>query len=185
MSAATARIGFVTVSDRASSGEYEDLGGPAMQTWMGKALTTSWEPVARLVADEQDQIEAILKELCDEQGCCLVVTTGSTGPALRDVVPEATEAVCQKMMPGFGELMRQESLKFVPTAILSRQTAGIRGNSLIINLPGKPSAIDDCLNAVFPAVPYCVDLLDGPYLETDAAFCKAFRPKHAKKPEEK
>ncbi len=185
MSAATARIGFVTVSDRASSGEYEDLGGPAMQTWMGKALTTSWEPVARLVADEQDQIEAILKELCDEQGCCLVVTTGSTGPALRDVVPEATEAVCQKMMPGFGELMRQESLKFVPTAILSRQTAGIRGNSLIINLPGKPSAIDDCLNAVFPAVPYCVDLLDGPYLETDAAFCQAFRPKHAKKPEEK
>ncbi len=185
MSATTTRIGFVTVSDRASSGEYEDLGGPAMQAWMGKALTSAWEPVSRLIPDEQDQIEATLKELCDEQGCCLVVTTGSTGPALRDVVPEATEAVCQKMMPGFGELMRQESLKFVPTAILSRQTAGIRGNSLIINLPGKPSAIDDCLNAVFPAVPYCVDLIDGPYLETAEAFCKTFRPKHAKKPEGK
>ena len=185
MSATTARIGFVTVSDRASSGEYEDLGGPAMQAWMGKALTSAWEPVARLVPDEQDQIVAALKQLCDKEGCCLVVTTGSTGPAPRDVVPEATEAVCQKMMPGFGELMRQESLKFVPTAILSRQAAGIRGNSLIINLPGKPSAIDDCLNAVFPAVPYCVDLIDGPYLETDDAFCKAFRPKHAKKPEGK
>ena len=180
-----ARIGFITVSDRASSGVYEDLGGPAMQAWIGKALQSEWEAVSRLIPDEQEQIEAALKSLCDEEGCCLVVTTGSTGPALRDVVPEATEAVCQKMMPGFGELMRQESLKFVPTAILSRQTAGIRGNSLIINLPGKPSAIDDCLNAVFPAVPYCIDLIDGPYLETDEAFCKAFRPKHAKKPEGK
>ncbi|MCW8919712.1 MAG: molybdopterin adenylyltransferase [Gammaproteobacteria bacterium] len=181
----TARIGFITVSDRASSGEYEDLGGPAMQAWMGKALTSPWEPVARLVPDEQPLVEAALRELCDEQRCCLVVTTGSTGPALRDIVPEATEAVCQKMMPGFGELMRLESLKFVPTAILSRQTAGIRGNTLIINLPGKPSAIDDCLNAVFPAVPYCIDLIDGPYLETDEACCKAFRPKHAKRPEGK
>ncbi len=182
---ATARIGFVTVSDRASSGEYEDLGGPAMQAWMDKALSSPWEAVSRLIPDEQEQIEAVLKALCDEEGCCLVVTTGSTGPALRDVVPEATEAVCQKMMPGFGELMRQESLKFVPTAILSRQTAGIRANTLIINLPGKPSAIDDCLNAVFPAVPYCVDLIDGPYLETDESFCKAFRPRHAKRPEGK
>jgi molybdopterin adenylyltransferase len=181
----TVRIGFITVSDRASSGEYEDLGGPAMQAWMGKALTSSWEPVARLVPDEQPLVEAALRELCDEQGCCLVVTTGSTGPALRDIVPEATEAVCEKMMPGFGELMRLESLKFVPTAILSRQTAGIRGNSLIINLPGKPSAIDDCLNAVFPAVPYCIDLIDGPYLQTEERFCKAFRPKHAKRPEGK
>ncbi len=182
MSSDKARIGFVTVSDRASRGEYEDLGGPAMIAWMEKALTSPWEAVPRLVADEQDQVEAVLKELCDEEGCCLVVTTGSTGPALRDIVPEATEAVCQKMMPGFGELMRQESLKFVPTAILSRQTAGIRGNTLIINLPGKPSAIDDCLNAVFPAVPYCIDLIEGPYLETDESVCKAFRPKHAKKP---
>jgi molybdopterin adenylyltransferase len=182
MSSETARIGFVTISDRASRGEYEDLGGPAMQAWIKQALTSPWEAVVRLVPDEQDQVEAALKELCDHEGCCLVVTTGSTGPAVRDIVPEATEAVCEKMMPGFGELMRQESLKFVPTAILSRQTAGIRGKSLIINLPGKPSAIDDCLNAVFPAVPYCIDLIEGPYLETDEAFCKAFRPKHAKKP---
>jgi molybdopterin adenylyltransferase len=177
------RIGIVTVSDRASRGEYEDLGGPAIREWLARALASEWEAVPRLVPDELDQIESTLKMLCDKEECCLVVTTGSTGPALRDVVPEATEAVCQKMMPGFGELMRQESLKFVPTAILSRQTAGIRGRSLIINLPGKPSAIDDCLNAVFPAVPYCVDLIEGPYLETDEAVCKAFRPKHAKKPQ--
>jgi molybdopterin adenylyltransferase len=177
------RIGIVTVSDRASRGEYEDLGGPAIREWLTRALATEWEAVPRLVPDELDQIESTLKMLCDKEQCCLVVTTGSTGPALRDVVPEATEAVCQKMMPGFGELMRQESLKFVPTAILSRQTAGIRGRSLIINLPGKPSAIDDCLNAVFPAVPYCVDLIEGPYLETDETVCKAFRPKHAKKPQ--
>ena len=182
MTTETVRIGFLTISDRASRGEYEDLGGPAMQEWLGNALTSPWEPVARLVPDEQDQVEAALIELCDREGCCLVVTTGSTGPALRDIVPEATEAVCEKMMPGFGELMRQESLKFVPTAILSRQTAGIRGRSLIINLPGKPSAIADCLNAVFPAVPYCIDLIEGPYLETDESFIKAFRPKHAKKP---
>jgi len=122
-----------------------------------------------------------LKELADIERCCLIVTTGGTGPAVRDVTPEATEAVCEKMMPGFGELMRQESLKFVPTAILSRQTAGVRGGSLIINLPGKPSAIDDCLNAVFPAVPYCIDLIDGPYLEADSEQCKVFRPKHAQK----
>lgn len=183
MSSKIARIGFVTISDRASRGEYEDLGGPAMQAWMQKALTSPWEAVVQLVPDEQDQVEAALKSLCDDEACCLVVTTGSTGPAVRDIVPEATEAVCEKMMPGFGELMRQESLKFVPTAILSRQTAGIRGQSLIINLPGKPSAIDDCLNAVFPAVPYCIDLIEGPYIETDDAVCKAFRPKHAKKPD--
>lgn len=181
MSSETARIGFVTISDRASRGEYEDLGGPAMQAWMQQALSSPWEAVVRLVPDERDQVETALKQLCDDEGCCLVVTTGSTGPAVRDIVPEATEAVCEKMMPGFGELMRQESLKFVPTAILSRQTAGIRGKSLIINLPGKPSAIDDCLNAVFPAVPYCIDLIEGPYLETHESVCKAFRPKHAKK----
>ena len=173
------RIGFVTVSDRASRGEYEDLGGPAMQAWMKKALTSKWEAVARLVPDEQDQVEAALRELCDDEGCCLVVTTGGTGPAVRDITPEATEAVCDKILDGFGEQMRAVSLRFVPTAILSRQIAGVRGKSLIINLPGKPSAIDDCLDAVFPAVPYCIDLIEGPYLETDESVVKAFRPKHA------
>ena len=176
------KIGFVTVSDRASRGEYEDLGGPAMQEWLGSALTTAWQPVARLVADEQDEVEKVLKQLADEEGCCLIVTTGGTGPAPRDITPEATEAVCDKILDGFGEQMRAVSLQFVPTAILSRQIAGIRGKSLIINLPGKPSAIADCLNAVFPAVPYCIDLIEGPYLETDESFIKAFRPKHAKKP---
>lgn len=176
------RIGFVTVSDRASRGEYEDLGGPAMQEWLSNALNHEWEAVARIVPDEQDQVENVLKELADEQGCCLIVTTGGTGPALRDITPEATEAVCSKILDGFGEQMRAVSLQFVPTAILSRQIAAIRGQSLIINLPGKPSAISDCLNAVFPAVPYCIDLLEGPYLETDESVIKAFRPKHAKKP---
>lgn len=170
-------IGIVTVSDRASRGQYEDLGGPAIRSELQRYLTTPWRPVIRLVPDEQPEIEAALIELCDKEGCSLVVTTGGTGPAPRDVTPEATEAVCHKMMPGFGELMRLESLKVVPTAILSRQTAGIRGNSLILNLPGKPSAIADCLQAVFPAVPYCIDLIGGPYLETDPAVCKAFRPK--------
>ncbi|HPE79470.1 MAG TPA: molybdopterin adenylyltransferase [Gammaproteobacteria bacterium] len=177
-----ARIGIVTVSDRASRGEYQDLGGPAIREWLASALTSNWEPVPRMVADEQDQVEAVLRELCDESGCCLVVTTGGTGPAKRDVTPEATEAVCDKILDGFGELMRSVSLKFVPTAILSRQIAGIRGESLIINLPGKPSAIADCLNAVFPAVPYCIDLIDGPYLETDETVTKAFRPKGAARP---
>ena len=176
------RIGFVTVSDRASRGEYEDLGGPAMQDWLSKALSSEWEAVARIVPDEQDEVEKVLKELADEQDCCLIVTTGGTGPALRDITPEATVAVSGKILDGFGEQMRAVSLKFVPTAILSRQIAAIRGQSLIINLPGKPSAISDCLNAVFPAVPYCIDLLEGPYLETDESFVKAFRPKHAKKP---
>lgn len=176
------RIGFVTVSDRASRGEYEDLGGPAMQEWLSNALSSEWEAVARVVPDEQDQVEEVLKELADEQDCCLIVTTGGTGPALRDITPEATLAVCNKVLDGFGEQMRAVSLKFVPTAILSRQLAAIRGQSLIINLPGKPSAIGDCLNAVFPAVLYCIDLLEGPYLETDESFVKAFRPKHAKKP---
>jgi len=172
-----AKIGFVTVSDRASRGEYEDLGGPAMAAWFEHVLSSEWQAVKRVIPDEQTGIETTLKELADDKGCCLIVTTGGTGPAVRDVTPEATEAVCQKMMPGFGELMRQESLKFVPTAILSRQTAGIRGQSLIINLPGKPSAIDDCLNAVFPAVPYCIDLIEGPYLQTNPDICKVFRPK--------
>jgi molybdopterin adenylyltransferase len=172
-----AAIGFVTVSDRASQGIYQDLGGPAMVEWIGKALASPWRPVSRLIPDERPVIEATLRELADIEGCALIVTTGGTGPALRDVTPEATEAVCDKMMPGFGELMRAVSLKVVPTAILSRQTAGIRGRSLIVNLPGKPSAIADCLEAVMPAIPYCVDLIGGPFLETDPAVCKAFRPK--------
>jgi len=172
-----AKIGFITVSDRASRGEYEDLGGPAMQAWFARVLSSEWQAVSRVIPDEQAGIESTLKELADDEGCCLIVTTGGTGPAVRDVTPEATEAVCEKMLPGFGELMRQESLKFVPTAILSRQTAGIYGKSLIINLPGKPSAIDDCLNAVFPAVPYCIDLIESPYLEADPEQCKVFRPK--------
>lgn len=176
------RIGIVTVSDRASRGEYEDQGGPAIQDWLNKALSKEWEAVPRLVPDEQDQVEAVLKELADTDNCCLIVTTGGTGPAPRDITPEATEAVCNKILDGFGEQMRAVSLQYVPTAILSRQIAGIRGRSLLLNLPGKPSAIADCLNAVFPAIPYCIDLIEGPYLETDESVIKAFRPKHAKKP---
>ena len=176
-----ARIGILTVSDRASRGEYEDKGGPAIHAWFSRVLTSEWQAVARVVPDEQLEIEVALCELSDVENCSLIVTTGGTGPALRDVTPEATEAVCSKMMPGFGELMRTASLKFVPTAILSRQTAGIRGNSLIVNLPGKPSAIDDCLNAVFPAIPYCIDLIEGAYLESAPAQCAAFRPAHAKR----
>ena len=171
------KIGIVTVSDRASRGEYEDLGGPAMIDWLSKALKNEWTAVPRIVPDEQDQVEAALIELCDKENCHLVVTTGGTGPAPRDITPEATEAVCNKIMDGFGELMRSVSLQYVPTAILSRQMAGIRNKSLIINLPGKPSAISDCLEAVFPAVPYCVDLIEGYYLETNDDFCKGFRPK--------
>lgn len=174
-----ARIGILTISDRASRGEYEDKGGPAIHAWLTRVLVSPWQAVACVIPDEQPQIEAALRELSDEQGCSLIVTTGGTGPAVRDVTPEATEAVCEKMLPGFGELMRSASLKFVPTAILSRQTAGIRGKSLIVNLPGKPSAIDDCLNAVFPAIPYCIDLIEGAYLEADATQCKVFRPAHA------
>lgn len=178
---AIARIGILTISDRASRGEYEDKGGPAIHDWFTRVLTSEWQAVARVIPDEQLEIEVALCELSDVENCSLIVTTGGTGPALRDVTPEATEAVCSKMMPGFGELMRTASLKFVPTAILSRQTAGIRGSSLIVNLPGKPSAIDDCLNAVFPAIPYCIDLIGGAYLESDPAQCAAFRPAHAKR----
>lgn len=177
----TARIGILTVSDRASQGLYEDKGGPAIRDWLTRALTSPWEAVARVIPDEQGQIEDALIELADFEVCSLIVTTGGTGPALRDVTPEATEAICSKMMPGFGELMRTASLKFVPTAILSRQTAGTRGACLIVNLPGKPSAIDDCLKAVFPAIPYCIDLIEGAWLEADPQFCAAFRPAHAKK----
>ena len=172
-----ARIGVVTVSDRASQGIYEDRGGPAIREYLAEVLTSPFVAVSRIIADEQTLIESTLTELCDTEQCCLVITTGGTGPALRDVTPEATAAVCQKMMPGFGELMRQVSLQKVPTAILSRQTAGIRGRSLIVNLPGQPKAIRECLDAVFPAIPYCIDLIDGPYLTTNEERIKAFRPK--------
>lgn len=174
---AKARIGIVTTSDRASAGIYDDLSGKAIIDTMNDYLISPWEPVYEVIADERAVIEATLKKIIDDEGCCLVVTTGGTGPALRDVTPEATETVCDKMMPGFGELMRQVSLQYVPTAILSRQTAGIRGQALIINLPGKPKSIRECLDAVFPAVPYCIDLLEGPYLETNESVIKAFRPK--------
>ncbi|MCP4304363.1 MAG: molybdopterin adenylyltransferase [bacterium] len=172
-----AKIGIVTASDRASAGVYEDLSGKAIVDTLKDYLRSDWEAVVEVIPDEQDSIESTLKRMADQEQCCLIVTTGGTGPAARDVTPEATEAVCDKMMPGFGELMRQVSLQYVPTAILSRQTAGIRGKSLIINLPGKPKSIRECLDAVFPAVPYCIDLIDGPYLETNDAVIKAFRPK--------
>ena len=171
-----ARIGIITVSDRASRGEYEDRGGPAIQDYLGEVLTSQWKSEARVISDEQRLIESTLRELSVE-GCCLIVTTGGTGPAPRDVTPEATEAVCDKMMPGFGELMRKVSLEKVATAILSRQTAGILGGALIINLPGQPKAIGECLDAVFPAVPYCIDLLGGPFMETNPERIVAFRPK--------
>jgi molybdopterin adenylyltransferase len=173
----TIRIGIVTVSDRASQGVYEDKGGPAIQECLREILSCEWQAVPRLIPDERPIIEKTLAELCDQEKCCLVVTTGGTGPAKRDVTPEATEAVCDKLLDGFGEQMRAVSLKIVPTAILSRQIAGIRGQSLIVNLPGKPSAIRDCLLAVFPAIPYCIDLIDGPYLITKEIVVKAFRPK--------
>ena len=173
----SAKIGILTVSDRASKGIYEDRGGPAIHEYLREVLTNAWEPVAMVVPDELDAIQSALITMVDDEGCSLVVTTGGTGPAVRDITPDATEAVCEKMMPGFGELMRQVSLKFVPTAILSRQTAGIRGKALIVNLPGKPSAIRDCLDAVMPAIPYCIDLVEGAYLTTDESRIVAFRPK--------
>jgi molybdopterin adenylyltransferase len=176
---APARIGIVTVSDRASRGEYEDKGGPAIRDCLTEILSSPWEPVARVIPDERPLIEETLRDLADRERCCLIVTTGGTGPATRDVTPEATEAVCEKMLDGFGEQMRAVSLRVVPTAILSRQVAGIRGKSLIVNLPGKPSAIRDCLMAVFPAIPYCIDLIEGPYLTTNENVVKAFRPKGA------
>jgi molybdopterin adenylyltransferase len=181
------RIGVVSVSDRASAGVYEDKGIPALQEWLGRALRNPIEWQTRLIPDEQAGISAALRELVDDVRCDLVLTTGGTGPARRDVTPEATLAVADKEMPGFGEQMRQISLRFVPTAILSRQVAVIRGNTLIINLPGQPKSIAETLQGlpeqnvpgIFAAVPYCIDLIGGPYLETDDAVCKAFRPKSA------
>lgn len=172
-------IGLVSISDRASSGVYEDKGIPALQEWFGAALKSAWRMEARLIPDEQPTIEATLIELCDQVGCHLVLTTGGTGPAPRDVTPEATLAVADKVMPGFGEQMRAVSLKYVPTAILSRQVGVIRGKTLILNLPGQPKAIKETLDGVFAAVPYCIDLIGGPYIGTDEAVVKAFRPKSA------
>ena len=174
-----ARIGIINVSDRASKGIYEDLPGKAIMETLNEYLISGWEKEYAVIPDEQAEIEATMIEMSDEKECCLIITSGGTGPAKRDVTPEATEAVCDKMMPGFGELMRRESLKYVPTAILSRQTAGIRNRTLILNLPGKPKAIRQCLDAVFPAIPYCIDLLEGPYLECNEKVIRPFRPKSA------
>lgn len=171
------KIGILTVSDRASKGIYEDLSGKAIEETLNSYLISEWKKVYRLIPDEQEEIEKTLIELADNENCCLIVTTGGTGPALRDVTPEATEAICTKMLPGFGEQMRAVSLQYVPTAILSRQTAGIRGKSLIVNLPGKPKSIKECLDAVFPAIPYCIDLIEGPFLKEDPEVIKVFRPK--------
>ena len=171
-----AKIGILTVSDRASRGEYEDRGGPAIQAYLAEVLQSDWQADARVISDDQAEIESALTSMSDAD-CCLIITTGGTGPAARDVTPEATEAVSQKLMPGFGELMRKVSLEKVATAILSRQTAGICNGSLIVNLPGQPKAIGECLDAVFPAIPYCIDLLGGPFLETNPDRLVAFRPK--------
>ena len=171
------RIGIINVSDRASKGIYEDIPGQAIVSTLNEYLTSPWEKEYAVIPDEQTQIEKTLIEMADEKQCCLIVTCGGTGPAKRDVTPEATEAVCDKMMPGFGELMRTTSLQYVPTAILSRQAAGIRNRTLIINLPGKPNAIRQCLDAVFPAIPYCIDLLEGPFLQCNETVIKVFRPK--------
>jgi molybdopterin adenylyltransferase len=173
-------IGLVSISDRASAGVYKDEGIPSLKEWLASAIASpAWRDETRLIADEQPVIEKTLKELVDEKGCSLVLTTGGTGPAPRDVTPEATLAVADKVMPGFGEQMRAVSLKYVPTAILSRQVAVIRKNALIINLPGQPKAIRETLDGVFAAVPYCIDLIGGPYIETNEAVVKAFRPKSA------
>ena len=173
----TAKIGVLNISDRASAGVYEDTPGKACVALLREWLATPFDVDYKIIPDERAVIEAELRHMADDSGCCLVVTTGGTGPAVRDVTPEATVAVCEKMLPGFGELMRTTSLKFVPTAILSRQTAGIRGKTLIVNLPGRPKAIRENLEAVFPAIPYCIDLIGGPKLETNEAVMKAFRPK--------
>jgi molybdopterin adenylyltransferase len=171
------RIGIINVSDRASQGIYEDIPGKAIVATLEEYLVSPWEKEYAVIPDEQYLIEKTLIEMADTKKCCLIVTSGGTGPAPRDVTPEATESVCTKLLPGFGELMRAESIKYVPTAILSRQTAGIRNQTLIVNLPGKPKAIRQCLDAVFPAIPYCIDLIGGPFLECNEQVIKAFRPK--------
>lgn len=174
----TIRIGIINVSDRASQGIYEDLPGKAIVSTLNDYLISKWEQEYAVIPDEQKIIEQTIIDMADNKNCCLIITSGGTGPSKRDVTPEATEAVCNKMMPGFGELMRATSLKFVPTAILSRQTAGIRNKTLIVNLPGKPKSIRECLDAVFPAIPYCIDLLEGPFIECNENVIKPFRPKN-------
>ncbi len=178
----TLSIGLVSISDRAAGGIYADQGLPGLKEWLASALATPWTATERLIPDEQPVIERTLIDLCDRAQCSLVLTTGGTGPAPRDVTPEATRAVAHKELPGFGEEMRRVSLRYVPTAILSRQVAVVRGRSLIINLPGQPKAIRETLDGVFAAVPYCIDLIGGPYVETHEAVCKAFRPKSAQRP---
>lgn len=175
----SAIIGVLNVSDRASAGVYEDTPGQACVALLHEWLTTPFEVAYKVVPDDQDELESAMKQMADEDRCCLIVTTGGTGPALRDVTPEATAAVCSKMLPGFGEQMRSTSLQYVPTAILSRQTAGIRGSTLIVNLPGRPKAIRENLEAIFPAIPYCIDLIGGPRLESNPETMKVFRPKGA------
>ena len=171
----------MTSSDRASSGEYEDISGPAIEGFLRDALTSPWESARRLVPDDKSAIEEGIRDLVDNEMCSVVITTGGTGPAPRDVTPEATASVCDRILPGFGEHMRSVSMKYVPTGILSRQIAGIRGSSLIINLPGSPRSIREILDEVFAAVPYCVDLIGGPYIETDEGVIEAFRPPHARR----
>jgi molybdopterin adenylyltransferase len=170
------RIGIINVSDRASKGIYEDIPGKAIAETLTEYLRSPWEKEYAVIPDEQNLIEQTIMDMADNKNCCLIITSGGTGPAKRDVTPEATEAVCDKMMPGFGELMRSVSLTYVPTAILSRQTAGIRNQTLVVNLPGKPKAIRQCLDAVFPAIPYCIDLLEGPFIECNEQVMKPFRP---------
>src|SRR5512139_425167 len=172
----TAAIGIVTVSDRASAGTYRDTSGPAIEEFLHEVLMTPWRPVRRLVPDGITTVRDALVDLADREKCLLIFTTGGTGPAPRDLTPEATIAACTRLMPGFGEMMRSASLKQVPTAILSRQVAGIRGSSLIVNLPGRPASIRVNMHAVFPAIPYCLDLIGGTRIKTDPAVCKAFRP---------
>jgi molybdopterin adenylyltransferase len=175
------KFGILTASDRASAGDYEDISGPAIETFLSEVLTSPWQIIRKLIPDEQSEIEAALIDLVDNHNCSVIVTTGGTGPAPRDVTPEATEAVCQRMLPGFGEQMRSISLQYVPTAILSRQTAGIRDESLILNLPGSPRSIREILNEIFAAVPYCIDLIGGPYITTNPDVVDAFRPPHARR----
>lgn len=176
MNVAPAAIGIVTCSDRASAGTYRDEGGPGIEAYLRRVLVSPWVPLRVLVPDDRRLIADRLHDFADVQGCALVLTTGGTGPTLRDVTPEATGDVCDRLLPGFGEVMRAASLREVPTAILSRQIAGVRGATLIVNLPGRPAAIATCLDAIFPAIPYCIELAGGPSLETDSAICRAFRP---------
>ncbi len=174
-------IGVLTVSDRANSGDYEDLSGPAIVSFLGESIVSEWESICQIVPDEREIIEEAMIDLSDSSGCSIIISTGGTGPAQRDVTPEATAAVCEKILPGFGEQMRTISLRHVPTAVLSRQTAGIRGSTLILNLPGSPRSITETLSEIFPAIPYCVDLIGGPYIETNSSVVDAYRPPHARR----